>query len=1659
MTSSSEPAFAPSRGGSLLRLLRGALLIVLALAAGGVAFMHTPWGMKAAVNLTLRLVRPVREADLSVTGARGGFFSGIEVYGVRLRRNDGQLEVTADTLAMRYRLDELIGGSPRVRGTVLAGVRVTARWPLRERVPEKPPEASPTDFTLDRIELRRGSARLQVRAVQRDSLLEVEHLGLAISELRITRTLSLTLDTLTATLRVPSEPAATVRVAAAGKLLPGRAEVRTLTVDGDRTRVAGAGVLPLPSREGWDFEGADFRLTCAPLAGSDIRRFLPVVGDPGDITLDLTARGDSSTLHATLDARAARGGHVSIKADLPARAGAVALRTDGRIQSLDLGAILGGDPDRLTITAQWTADLAGPDLGRISGPLTLDLAGTRARAVRLDEARLSGRFEDGRATLQLAGAADSFALTGSGWITPFAAPAAYDFSGALSVPPIRAAVSLPILVTGNLPFHIQGRGLKPGSASATAWIELHPDASTPALLGPGRLAADINGGLVRWQVDLAAASGSVRAKGDIGLAKTPPFHVREGEVDSVKVALFAGDTTSCRLSARFLAEGRIASPSSMFAKADVASLDLSYGAHEIRDGRATLRLERGRAQLDAKAVVDSASIETMASVAPLKRPREVTLAMTFRDLDLARITEGKWPASRLAGSLSAQVVGPDLEGLLATSTRRAALDRARGTVRLDLEPSTLGGQSVSAFTIGGDLSGGTMRIGGRLESSSDEARLVGTIAGRAAGVEDTDSLEADATLDLSGSRIRRLTFDRLVGRAHFSGGHLDAGLGLRAGSDSANVVLEGEPFADPARLRASGGLRFDRLGELAGIDSLKSGARLSFTAEGELPRRGGLPGLLLSGRLGGNANVGDAVLDTIAVECDVRRGVIHVPRLILGGNLIATHGGGSIALPGGAATESTSFSVEGTLEPLDPLAPLLGLSNLTTLHGRFGMTAEGSAGATAFTARASLMRPHVNKIWADSMALQISGTIRDTMLTDLTSRVTARSLVVWPLASRDLDATIDWDGRELSAEIRSLIMGERKEEFVLRLEPRAGGVRGRLDRLKHDHSGGTITLEHPADFELGKRLFLSDLVLLDGDRPLLRAHGSAEPSGAVGFEVHVDSLNLAYLEEFSGLSALQGAVSLDGSLSGTREHPTLDAALRARLIAGRRRPALLQGRLQWANGIFDLATGFDQTPDNRAALTARLPLALTLAPTSGASPLAQTGSSMRAHIEAHQIDLSWFEPMISPGTARGLKGWVDGTVEAEGDPELPTLSGHLALTEGRVAVPPLGVEFKNGEASLGFADHTIRLERARLTSGGTLEAMGTATLHGQGRRTVDLDVELRRFVPMNTASAKADVTGRIAVSGNIGAPRVRGDLTLRKSTIYAEKGAATGLEPVELSRRDRLDLQERFGMEVGEGPTRKALLGDSANVDVDVTIGDNVWVRRRSDPIVALELKGNVRARASRGANLDASGTLGIRTGRSYLSFLGRRFEILRADVDLPGPVDSASAHLEAFYRPRGNDSNSADVEVTAIVDIDASGVTTTLRSEPYLDHSSLLNYLATGQVQGGTGSGAAYGLAVGTVLGAVGGSAGRGLGLDVVTVTMDAYGGQILSAGSYVNPSVYLGFRQPVVQGSTTGNTSTAGTATTEFEVEVEAWRNLLLNLHGSPARYWFIVRPRLGR
>ena len=1609
----SELALSRNRARSVLRIFLLALFGLLAFAILIVATLHTRRGMTGAVNLALRLARPWRGAEMTIADARRGFFSGIEVYGVHIRQEGAAFDARIDTLRVGYRLADLMHRPLRIRSILIAGARVGAKFPFPSQPSPKKSGGGP-NLVFDRVELRRGSARLQIRAAGRDSMFELDQVALAGSGIRITRTVVFTLDTLVALLRAPAPPAAEVRIAAAGSFAPERIHIRSLRVEGERTSVSGIGTLALPTSERPGFDGTDLRLTFAPLAGMDIRRFVPALGDPGDVALDLTAHGDTSALHTALSARAERGGAIRFEATLPTRAGTAALRSEGRVTDLDLDAILGRSLGRTRLTAQWSADLAGPDRARLSGPLTLDLTGTRVRGARLDRARMEGRFDEGRYTFDLSGRAVGYALRGSGSTTPFAVPLAYDFSGSLSVPPIHAADSGCVIFAGAIPIQVRGSFPKGGSLSAAGTLELLPDSTASALLGPGRIALDFHSGLLRCRADLAAASGRAHIDGDLQLGEPPIFRIREGILRDVDLGRLARDTTRCILTAHLRGQGQGTRLETMRATARLDSCSLRYAGHQIENGRATTRLAGGRGRTELQANLDGGTVDGWASVTRWTAPREGTTGITFRDVDLTRLIGRKDIPGRLSGNVSGRV--------------------ERGAAHVE----------------------------GRLESQSKEANLHGTLTAQSSGT-DPHALVGAAMLDLSGSSVHGITLDELRGNLSLSAGHLDAAVDARAKADSAEIHLVAEPFADPIQAHATGRLRSDRIAEILGADSLHAATRISFDAEAAVPRSGDLRGLSVTAHVAGNASArhtgsDEARIDSVLIDGTLARGVADLQHFLVRGNVLSANGSGRLAFPSAVREDSTSFLLEGATGSLEPLAPILGLSNLSALDGRFRVSASGTAAKTAFSGHAVLSRPHLNAIWADSMALDVSGTTQDRTLANLEGRVTTRSFVIWPLAPRDLNATLGWNGTEATADVHSLILGRWPEEIALHITPGQGETRGRLDRFVHSQPSGKLALQDPVAFELGKRLSMSELVLLQDGVPMLRGHGREGEDGTLDFEVHVDSLDLSHLEELSLVPALRGSVNLDGSVKGTRNRPVAEASARALLVAGGRKPASLNGRLRWADGALEIFSKFDQAADQRIALDARLPIALTLLPESS-KRVTSTGGAMHARLEAKSFDLSWFQSLLSPRQVRDLRGWVDGTVTADGDPDRPNLTGGLSLQGARVELPQLGIKLEDGMASLGFSGRTARLQRATLKSGGTAEAKGTLEMLGRGNRPVNLEVKLRHFIPVNTAQAKAQVDGRIAVTGDFDAPRVKSELTLRKSTLYAERGEGSTLEPMTLSRRDLLDLEERFGVGVGVSDHPKAhAFSDSVDLDATIKIGDNVWVRRHSDPVVALELKGDVRARKPAGGMADVRGTLGIKTGRSYLSFLGRRFEMQRAQVELPGPVDSASVRLDAFYHPRAG-TTSTEVDVMATVEIDPSGVTTNLRSEPYLDQASLLNYLATGEVQGGFGSSTAYGLAVGTALGAVGGAAGRSLGLDVVTVTTDAYGGQTLGAGSYVNPKVYLGFRQPVVEGKRSGTSSASSSSNTEFEFEVEAMRNLLFNIQGSSSQYRFVLRPRLGR
>jgi translocation and assembly module TamB len=1293
-------------------------------------------------------------------------------------------------------------------------------------------------------------------------------------------------------------------------------------------------------------------------------------------------------------------------------------------------------------------------------------------------------------------------LQASGAAQPFADPPTWELAPALTIPARTAGGAPPragerALVAGTLSSEVKLRGRSFADWVGTVALALHPESAHDPLLGDGRVDVTFDGGAARLKAALDVAGGRVSASGRVvQRGGEIAYAVDAGEVRGVDVAALLGSPEASRLDARWRLEGAGLSPAKMRASAHVGGFALQYGPNRLDAEAIDLELRDGRARATAAARLDGAELDLRAALASLDAPlSDGELHLAFRGLDFAKLTGDTTLASRLNGTVEARAQGPDLGALPGAWGQAPAPAGTRASLRLELEPSSWRGHEVSMFEVSSDLRDSDLGFQGRVESSLGRVRLAGTARPFAsapslrldpATIDDLDlgawlgrtdlatrlkgnvrivaatrdsSLALQAVLD--GSSINRTTFDRLSAHARLVNGRLEAQVLGSSPTDLVDARLEGvlpdrtRP-AESMRLSARGRLRIADLGGLLGRDSLEAGSDLLFDVETSQARNSGAAGLSGSGRIEGGGRFGHARIDSVRGAFTLAHGMLDVPRLE--GPRRAWR-----------SRARDAWHCRSPLRRLDVVqahgafrdSPVRAIARraLDGGSGRFAVQASGVRAATEVSGELHGAGVARDEIRADSLALSFQGTVRDTALAALDARVQVFSLVHAGLPPRDVDAHARWDGRELAVEGRAVVDESRWQALAFALMPGPERTRLRVDRIELARGTSRIELKKPSDITFGRTGFhVDDLVLLQNGATGLRVDGGIGADDRADLRFEVDSLEITDYLDLLGVSGLHGRMSLDAALTGTRGQPVVHGSWHG-TVSVQKRPATLTGTFDWAAGELNGNASFVQRDGQDLVLSARLPLDLSLSPAAGQASVAARDRPMSWNLEARRFDLAWFGPLISPRVARDLRGELNGRIDAGGVPSAPDYQGEMVLGHARIQLASLGTGYDSDRLALGFSGRDFRLEPGVIRSGkGRVEVSGRIGLEA-GRRTLELQARPQRFPLLNTSEITLQVSGRLGASGHVTAPRLTGALDVTNSTFYIEAGEGEHeVEKVVLTEQDLRTLETRFSETAGTGNPGGTALLDSLGVDVTAKIGAGVWVRRRSDPVLALELAGDVRFRKQPPESLTATGRLEIRTGRSYLSFLGRRFDLTRAQIELPGPIPDMSAEIEARYGSQASQSADAP-DVTALVTVHSTGTSIDLRSVPYMDHASLINYLTTGQTQGEMAAGTAGGLAVGMALGAVGGAAGRSLGFQVVQVTQDAYGGQTLSAGNYVDPRIYLGFRQPVVQGRSTTGVTQGDTYTTEFEVELEAARRLLFNVQGGGTQYRFLLRPRLGK
>ena len=1671
---SSPPRRAPP---PVVRWILGLVGIAIAIPALAVALLQSPTAVRWAAESALEAARPLPGTVIHVGGASGGIVRGIELHDVRLSSGAGVTQAHLDTLRVRWLPSELFGRPLRVREIRAAGLTFLttpafdslAAW-LSRRPPSR---GSGGGLRVDRIELSRGTIEIARSDTAATSTAPSALAGTRASRLEAVLdsldasggALSLGHASLTGELFARDQHDALGRLEARARIERGRVRDLDLRIDGPRSHARLAGELDLPGGGRTSLRGADLTLHLAPLAGADFERLVPRLERAPDLMLEAHLNGTADSIAGEARASSEDGAQLEARGALTSpKTGGASLALWARASGVDLASWSATRPGERVLSGKLDGRLSGSDLAHLDGPFDLALeatgTGSRARPIR---ASLSARFTNGDASVRADAALNRFTLHVAGTARPIGARVGCDLDVAAGLPAIpppgaTSARARTPLLAGRVIGTLRAERDSEATASGVAALEFEPDPAAGSLLGSGRLDATLAGRRIEWTTRFALGRGSVAAEGAWLMEPVPRLTIRTGEARQVPLGALLGDSLASTLDARFALEARGLPSAAARADAWIAPLIVRRGLHVARLDTLRLALHDGRLDAHLGGSFDDAAVQGDAWLRPAVAPaRAAGFSLRFQGIDGARIFSDTLYTSRLDGTAEGRIDAPDLAEWLSPATlTRARAAQADGAASITLFPSEWRHGRIRSLTVRTSLSGGMVRSQGEIDATfgrvgwSAEAEPFG--AEREARLT---SLTLEG-VDLSGL-VAALPATRLGGRL--------SGEGSGASFDSLDArwgaVLDGSNVGTNrfARLRLSGNLVHGALD--ARIEADDGPDSVLAQVAGRL-RRAARGALAATGHLEAGARFGGASLDTVSGEFAIEPGMLRVRRLEISGNLAQVSAFGQVAFPGGSPGDSTSFEAHGRIRDLAPLGNRLGFAPLAAGSGSFELGARGPRRALDLSGHLSATRLRAGSSRADSLEIRVRALASGDSITGGSGHLYVHGLVPMGLQERSLEADARWDGRELGISATAHLAVGGSQAATVRIEPAPGLTRVSLDGFEMHGRRTDIRLEHAASAEFGGGIAVDDLVLLQDGRRCLMVSGAVRDDPASVLSVTVDSLDVGAPAAWLGWPDLRGRVSGSATVRGPRRDPAVDGTLRGTLAPIQGRWARLDGRLAWGRDSLVAALGFHQSDRQGATLGLRLPVGLDLDPPPGKPFISGYDGKLDAHLEAHAFDFAWFEPLISQRLVRRLEGRMEGDALVRGTPSAPVLAGELHITRARAQIPRLGTTFESRDIGLRFHERTVTLGPSTVSAGGgRVELGGNASFEGAGHRVFETRLRFDRFRFMNTALARLEMNGDLEAHGAPLSPSVTGTLTVANSTLYAESGSSDRkLESVELTEDDWRELEARFSdADVSVAPPL-ARLSDSLRADVTLKIGQNVWVRRRSDPIVALELSGQVRATREAGEPLQLAGRIDVETGRSYLSFLNRRFDLTRANVELPGPVHDATAELEAQYLPGSNGGSGADgPEVTALVTLDASGARVDLRSTPYMEHAALVNYLATGQTQGEMASGTAYGLAVGTVLGSVGGSAGRSLGLDVVQVTQDAYGGQTLVAGSHVKPQLYLGFRQPVVEGQQTSSRGETSTYTTEFEVEVAAGRQMLLNLQGGGSQYRFLLRPRLGK
>mgnify|MGYP002778583779 FL=1 len=962
------------------------------------------------------------------------------------------------------------------------------------------------------------------------------------------------------------------------------------------------------------------------------------------------------------------------------------------------------------------------------------------------------------------------------------------------------------------------------------------------------------------------------------------------------------------------------------------------------------------------------------------------------DLVLERTDAG--PAGRFAldagYSNASRVLRVDLAATEAAGGLATTALGIPGAPAVDL--SVRGEGPLDAFAATVRLaSGGTDRLAGTVTLQGTEAgaqRFAADLSGDLAPLFLPDyaaffgpevALTARGTREASG----RLDLDALALRTRAL--TLDGAFAVAADGTPASFRLEGrlaDPGGGPVLLPAAVPTRVDEADILLDFDTARrdEGWRAVATLRG-LERdgfRAGAVALRGSGRLRAAGGIGG----TLAVQA---AGVVPAdPALAaaLGPDLA-----GSLTFEAGAsgALGLPQIRIRGADYTLEAGGQVTGLGEGFGIAGRATLRADDLARFSALAGRPLSGAAEVSASGAGSLlggGFALDATVAGTDLTlgqaELDSLLRGASRIDLS-ATRDGSGTtirrLDVSARTLSARARGTVATAGSdlaaELEVADLSALGTGYRGALSAraaFAGTRDRGALTLDGTATgLALGQPQ--ADRLLAGTSRLAVRATLDAG-------RVLVDRATIANP---------QVTAEASGTVAGGTRTLALDARLAdlGLILPGFPGPVTVAGTVTDRGAGYDLA--LRGTGPGQIAAEARGQVAADL----GTADLRLSGSAQAALAN----------PFIQP---RSIGGPVRFDLALRGPLDPASLSGRVALSEGRLSDPGLPFSLQGIEATADLAGGQARIAaRAGVTSGGTVTASGTVGLAAP--YPARLSADLRQVILRDPRLYETRVNGTATVTGPLtGGAVVGGSLLLNETELripdtgFGASGLIEGLEHVDEPAPVR-ETRRRAGLLDDPAAGAGGAVGRAAAplaLDLTIRAPNRVFIRGRgldAELGGALQLGGTVDAVVPTG---------GFDLIRGRLDILGTRLVVAQSTLRLEGSFDPL-IDVRASTESEG-------ITASVLIAGRASAPEVRFVSVPELPEEEVLARLLFGQglenlsaFQAAQLAGAVATLAGRGGLGLVG-RLRQGFGLDDLDVNTGAEGGTEVTAGRYLSRNLY---------------------------------------------------------